>query len=628
MEDTNAPTLLPLGAQVSVLETNRSVYTNPADGSYSMTHAAGTFTVKAEAYGFESEQKSVVIEADETATANFTLDEIEQSTISGTITDASTGEGIAGATILLVEDANITPVVTDENGNYEITAYVGEYTLKVIARGYHGQEIPVSIDGEPITKDIALEPFYTYPGGEIGYDDGTAENARAFNAAGNAWSVKMSLPEGKESGIVTDGVFRFWTTEWPVPGGTAFAVEVWDASGVDGAPGKMIAGPVNATALRNGEWTVVDLTEHNIVVNGDFHMVYRQTFANPNTPGLATDENGTNAGRSYQGVSGAWTPAPAAEGNYMIRARVSYEVVGPVITSPAEGLVTNEEDITIEGSASPTTTIELKQNGEVVGSTEVGNDGKFSLDAVLTEGENEFTVVSVLDGRETGESAPVTVILDTENPELVITKPVDGEKTNRESVTVEGTIADANLEYVHVNGQPAAVTNGKFSKRILLEEGLNEITVEAKDRAGNVVTKTIKVTADSIAPEISNLKPATDLNLKTGRSVKIEFDSESGLKPTFVIHMPLTNVGDVQNATELPMMETGNGHYVGYWTVPADTVANGAVIEVIAIDGFGNETRQKAAGKLFINVDAPTSSQPAVEKPAELEEPVKETEEN
>ena len=28
------------------------------------------------------------------------------------------------------------------------------------------------------------------------------------------------------------------------------------------------------------------------------------------------------------------------------------------------------------------------------------------------------------------------------------------------------------------------------------------------------------------------------------------------------------------------MMEQGNGHYVGYWTVPADTVANGAVIEV------------------------------------------------
>lgn len=50
----------------------------------------------------------------------------------------------------------------------------------------------------------------------------------------------MSLPEGKENGIVTDGVFRFWTTEWPNPGGTAFAVEVWDATGADGTPGKQL----------------------------------------------------------------------------------------------------------------------------------------------------------------------------------------------------------------------------------------------------------------------------------------------------------------------------------------------------------------------------------------------------
>lgn len=215
IEVINNPTLLPLGAQVSVIESGRSVYSSPADGSYKLTHGTGTFNVKAEAYGFESEIQTVTIEADSTSTANFTLDEIEQNTISGTITDESTGEAIEGATVILVEDANITPVQTDANGNFALTAYVGTYTLKVIARGYHGKEIPVSLTGELSPISISLEPFYTYPGGEIGYDDGTAENARAFNAAGNAWAVKMSLPEGKENGIVTDGVFRFWTTEWP-----------------------------------------------------------------------------------------------------------------------------------------------------------------------------------------------------------------------------------------------------------------------------------------------------------------------------------------------------------------------------------------------------------------------------
>ena len=69
------PLLLPLGATVNVLETNRSVYTNPADGSYTMTHGAGTYTAKAEAYGYQSQAQSVTITADETTVANFTLEE-------------------------------------------------------------------------------------------------------------------------------------------------------------------------------------------------------------------------------------------------------------------------------------------------------------------------------------------------------------------------------------------------------------------------------------------------------------------------------------------------------------------------------------------------------------------------
>lgn len=597
------PVLLPLGAQVNILETDRSVYTSPADGSYTMTHGAGTFTAKAEAYGYQSKAQTVTINADETTTANFTLEEMPQASISGTVTDKSTGEPIAGATLLLVEDANISPVQTDAAGHFAITAYEGDYTLKVVARGYHGQEAAITIGGQP-THDFALEPFFTYPGGEIGYDDGTAENARAFYDAGNGWGVKMSLPAGNDTGIVTEGVFRFWNTEWPVPGGTAFAVEVWDATGADGAPGQKIAGPIDAQAKRNGDWTVVDLTEHNIVVDGDFYMVYIQTAANPYAPGLATDENGTNSKRSYQFV-GSWSPAPAAEGNYMIRARVSFEVSEPTITSPKTGTVTNEKNIVIEGSASPTTTISLRNNGEEVDSVVIGNDGRFSFQTVLTEGDNEFTAVGLLDGRVTGTSSPVTVVLDTMKPELTITNPKQGEKTNRETVTVEGTVADANLESVTVNGQKAAVSeNGTYSKRILLDDGVNTITVIATDAAGNVESQTVSITAKYTAPEITNLTPTEDVYLVTGKSVKFEFDSEPGLTASYVIHMPLTNVNDkeVTNATELPMREESPGHYVGYWTVPLGVTADGARVEVKVVDGFGNERRKLANGKLFINI--------------------------
>ncbi|TFJ92801.1 S8 family peptidase [Lentibacillus salicampi] len=605
-DDAVNPNLLPISAEVSVLESGRSVMTDPATGEYSMSHAAGTYTLKAESYGFASEEQTVTLEADGSAQANFTLDEVPQSTVSGTITDEATGEPIKGASVLLVEDANVTPVESDENGDYSITGYEGSYTLKVMAKDYYSKEVEITLD-EDKEQDIELEPFYTYPGGEIGYDDGTAENARAYYDAGNKWAVKMSLPEGKDSAVVTDGVFQFHDTEFPDPGGTEFAVEVWDAKGDDGTPGEKIAGPVEAEAIRDlDQWTVVDLREHNITVDGDFYMVYVQTGANPNVPGLATDESSTNAERSYQQVSGTWSQSPADEGNYMIRSRVSYEVEAPVITSPESDLITNEAETTVEGTASPTTTIQLLNNGEEAGTTEVDDSGEFAIPMELSEGDNELKAVSIMDGAETGESEPVKVTLDTASPEITIANPEDGDKTNRETVTVEGSVDDANLDTVEVNGREADVADdGSYSQRILLDNGENEIEVVANDLAGNTATEAVTIDVDYVAPTIENLLPTDDTNLEAGESVKIEFDSEPGQNATFSIHMPLTNATAVQrtNVTELPMMEMSDGHYVGYWTATNNVVAEGAVIEVKVADDFGNETRETADGQLFINVD-------------------------
>lgn len=595
------PSALPLGAQVSVLETGRSTNTNPQDGSYTLMHAAGTFTVMAEAYGFASEEQTVDFEADESVTANFVLDELPEGTVSGKVVNERTGEPIEGATLLLSEDANIEPVTTDEDGHYSLTGYEGTYTLKIVAKDYHSKDVEIELSGE-VDLDIELEPFYTVPGGEIYYDDGTAENARAYYDAGNKWAVKMSLPEGKDTAIVTDGVFQFHDTDWPIPGDTPFAVEVWSA-GNDGMPDEKLAGPIEAEAIRDlDEWTVVDLRNESIQVDGDFYMVYVQTQANPNVPGLATDESSPNAERSYQEVGGAWSQSPASEGNYMIRARVDYAVEKPVITSPEDGLVTNEAHVTVEGTASPETSIKVLNNGEEVGSVDIVDDGSFAIDAELTEGANELTAVTYVNGEEATESDPMTVILDTIAPDLTIDNPKEGDKTNRETATVEGTVNDDNLTSVTINGEETSVTDGEFSKRILLDEGENVIDVTATDEAGNMTTETVTISAKYTAPEISNLTPDEDITVSTGETVKIEFESEPGLKASFVVHMPLTDFG-LNNALELPMLETSEGTYVGNWTIPSNAYADGAVIEVIVKDGYGNETRQKADGKLFINLE-------------------------
>ncbi|MDY0394122.1 penicillin acylase family protein [Virgibacillus halophilus] len=112
---------------------------------------------------------------------------------------------------------------------------------------------------------------------------------------------------------------------------------------------------------------------------------------------------------------------------------------------------------------------------------------------------------------------------------------------------------------------------------------------------------------DSKDLAIKDLKPTQNISLNAGETVKIEFDSKPELNATFAIRIPLTNtlgstntIKESSNATELPLMETEPGHYVGYWTAISNVNTKGAEIEVKVADQNGNEKRKTAKGKLEI----------------------------
>ncbi|MFA1821972.1 S8 family serine peptidase [Virgibacillus oceani] len=598
---TEQITQLPLDAEVSVQGKNRSVKTNPDDGSYMFRYAGGEHVLQAESYGYYTVEEEMDLTENEIAELNFFMEEIPEVTVNGKVTDAKTSEPIEAAYVLLAEDANVEPVQTNEHGEYSFVAYEGDYTLRVSANGNVTERVDVSISEDNKTFNIDLEPFYSYPGGELAYDDGTGEGGSWFQEADNAWGVRMSLDEGQEHALVTEGKFLF-----SAGGGDQFQVAVMDANGPNGAPGEMIAGPIDATAVKDGSWTIVDLRDYGILVEEEFYMVYIQSEGRETAPRLQNDKD-EFTDRSWEMYKGFWYQLEPdfLTGNKMIRSVVEYEVDTPVISSPENGLVTKHTEINVEGTATAETDVRVMNNGKAAEFTNVGENGTFNIDVPLKEGDNELTAIAYVDGEAAKESDLVLVTVDTESPELKVDSPIDGDKTNRETATVEGTVSDENLDTVAINGQETAVSDeGAFSQRILLNEGENVIEVEATDFAGNTTTETLTIFAKYTAPEITNLTPEEDIELETGQSVMIEFESEPGLRTSFVVHMPLTDFGtQTLNATELPMMETTPGNYVGYYTVPRNAYAGGAVIEVKAVDDFRNETREQAEGRLIINVE-------------------------
>src|SRR5699024_1743837 len=157
-----------------------------------------------------------------------------------------------------------------------------------------------------------------------------------------------------------------------------------------------------------------------------------------------TDETDPYAGRSYTYVDGSWDQSDPDHGNYKIRARIAVGVGDPVITSPEEGLITNEEEQTVEGTATPNTTVKLFNNDDETGEMDIGEDGEFSFDINLTEGDNVLKAESYVEDEMATESETVTVTLDTIAPDITITSPEDGDQINTEKEVVKGMAKNEN----------------------------------------------------------------------------------------------------------------------------------------------------------------------------------------
>lgn len=601
---------LPAEATITVEETGWKTETDLSDGTFAIHHEPGEYTLNIDAYGYEQETKTVTIDTKETVSLEMLLTPLPRQTVSGTIT-SSTGEKIEDATIFLVEDQNNERAQSNEDGTYQLDSLEGTYTLKVYAEGYKGvtQEVTVQ-EGKDIDLDITLDPFYTSDDSEISYDNGFYDKNLAFAKAGNGFAVKMSLAENESSALLTGAKLQFWADHIPNPGGNDISIVIYDAEGEDGSPGNLLAGPIEAEAVRDlDQWTEVDLSHLGITVQDDFYIAYLQADDYPYIPGFVADGDSSNyEDRSWIYVGGEWYQSDADSGNFMIRATVDYgetkEYDEPTIITPSDEEFTNKKHLTIEGNATPNTVIAIRNNDQQVESGYVDEEGQFSIDVTLEDGKNELQAVTLVEDEPVSQSDIVTVTLDTIPPDLYIDNPTDGETLIEGPVLVEGVAEDLHLENVLVNGEKADVDeNHYYQKEILLEKGEQTIEVTAEDKAGNISHEeiTVFVKDDQEKPVLTNIKPEHDVYLETGESVEISFDSEENLRSSFIIHFPDDDLLTHQQSVELPLIEMPDGHYIGYWTVSKDIVTSGAQIEVRAVDQEGNETRKMAKGRLNVN---------------------------
>lgn len=246
---------------------------------------------------------------------------------------------------------------------------------------------------------------------------------------------------------------------------------------------------------------------------------------------------------------------------------VTLDTIPPTVTvtAPAEGTLFGVNEVTVTGTVSDLGTglAWVEVDGQAVTVT----DGAFAITLTKPDGIYALTVAAMDNaGNRTDVVRNITV--DTAPPMVTITSPADGATLTTRPIIVSGEAYDAGtgLASLTVNGEPVAVTDGKYSVEIAPPEGDYTIVVTGTDNAGVSTTAMATVFIDTVKPE---------LHMDTGVNI---VDTE-----TYIISGWCYDVNGVTVTVNGVSAILDNGRFS--ISVPLDVGEN--TITVTAVDGVG-----------------------------------------
>ncbi|KPK84902.1 MAG: hypothetical protein AMS27_08775 [Bacteroides sp. SM23_62_1] len=160
------------------------------------------------------------------------------------------------------------------------------------------------------------------------------------------------------------------------------------------------------------------------------------------------------------------------------------------IDEPKNNALVNIPLIEVSGTVSGTLVKTAKINNVDV---EI-NNGSFSTNVTLTEGDNNIVLSAYDDNNHLIGTHSIVVCLDNTAPVVTITEPADNLETKSQEINVAGTINDPSVSYIDINNKKVCIVNGQFESLIPLNIGENSITAVCYDEAGNPGSDTIITT--------------------------------------------------------------------------------------------------------------------------------------
>ncbi len=266
-----------------------------------------------------------------------------------------------------------------------------------------------------------------------------------------------------------------------------------------------------------------------------------------------------------------------------------------VLTTPADGTITNSSDIVVTGTTEPGATVQVvvSDSAGVVfdGPATVDSNGNFTVTVPgLADGTYSVSAEATDEATNSATAGPNGVTVDTVAPAVAIVTPADGTLTNASTQTVSGTTEPGlSVVVTFTNasgtiGQETAVADASGNWTLtspVLPEGEVVITAETSDAAGNSSVDTVAITVDTTPPALAIATPL-DGAISSTAPAAVGGTAEQG------VTVSITLTDEDGTVTTLDDVEATDGT----WTQDiATALSEGTyVITASTSDAAGNES--------------------------------------
>lgn len=600
-----------------------------------------------------------------------------QPTLRGTATgsarvDIYNGDDLIGsATVNAQGNWVFTPGTALQPGNYTFTAVAVDAAGNAAAESNTWTVTIDTATPEAPTLDTVLDNVGTVTG-ELNNNDRTDDTLPTLSGTAATGSVIIIYDNNVEIGRTTavGGAWSFTPTTPLAEGSHSLTLTATNGAGNTSAPSDPFVLVVDTIAPNRPVLTGVTDDEGPVtgpLLNNQATNDTQPTFSGTAEAGSTVTifDNGVEVDTVLVPPSGnwTWTPSdPLSEGPHAITltttdvagnsstatapftvvvdtappdapsAITALDSVDPNTGAITEGQQTNENRPALSGTVEPNATVQILDNGNVIGSVKANASGNwtFTPTADLADGNHQLTVTATDSaGNVSAPSPALNFVVDTAGPAAPIivnatdnvgsiTAPlVSGNTTDDNTPTLNGTTEAFASVAVLDNGVQIGTAiadengNWSFTPQTALGNGSHAFTTIATDPAGNVgvTSPAFTLIVDTAPPAAPVIIQAAD-NVGTVQSPLVTNQSTDDTTPT------LSGTGEAGATITI----RDNGNIIGTavvgsnnsWTfTPNPALAEGShIFTATATDAAGNTG--PASGNFVLNVDLTPPAAPAI----------------